>query len=136
MVALDRNGWDAPTPTVAQTDRLRSVDEFYCPFRVEDGWASAEDDIMGPGEGIWVDRDTLEPTFDLGDWEIVCGYSCDHTWIMHESQFVGGALAADLLANDGIYCLVTVDVEPEDWEHVDEDTCTGWAVLVYTGGPQ
>ena len=128
MTTLDRTGWDAPTPTDAQSDRLREVTEFFCPFRIEGGWASVENDVMGPPEGIWVDRDTLDPLDNLGEWDIIGGYSFGNGWIMHPSQVLGGALEADILANDGTYCLVTVDAEPGDWDEV-QDTCVGWALL-------
>lgn len=130
MTSLEITGWDAPTPTVAQTDRLDKMVEFYVPFTVVDGFPFLAG-IHGP-EGITVDRDTLEPLNLDSEWEIIGGYSADHSWIMHESQFIGGALAADLLANPGTYVVTTVDVEP-DPDDEDEDTCAGWAILQWQG---
>jgi hypothetical protein len=134
MTALEITGRDAPTPTVGQADRLRSVVEFNCPFTVINWFPFRAEGIYGP-EGVTVDRDTLEPLDLDSEWEIIGGYSADHSWIMHESQFIGGALAADLLANPGTYVVTTVDVET-DPEDEDEDTCAGWAILKWQGGDE
>ena len=131
MTSLEITGWDAPTPTTEQATRLGRVADFYCPFTVVDKFPFRAEGIYGP-DGVTVDRDTLEPLNLDSEWEIIGGYSADHSWIMHESQFIGGSLAADLLANPGTYVLTPVDVEP-DPDDEDEDTCAGWAILRWQG---
>ena len=127
MVALNRADF---LTTWEKAEAVRAAADMGCPFTIADGMVLVAEGETPPFESIWVDRDTLDPLDNLGEWEIVGGYSCDHGWIMHPSQDIEGILAADILATDGTYVTMVVDTEPVDWDNWDPiDTWVGWALL-------
>lgn len=68
---------------------------------------------------------------DAEGWEPMRGYTGQHgagtdAWFMHPSEFIGGALARDILADPGIYAAVVIyPIGPDD----DETEPTEWAVI-------
>lgn len=106
--------------------------------------------IMEMDHPVWVDhdgrvRDVAFPVyapecFDDGeggidtcgdtDWTALTGYSGQDRYsgpIMHPSEYIGGALAEDILAEPGVYVAVVVD-DPDTGEEP-----SGWAVMRYCG---
>lgn len=73
-------------------------------------------------------------------WEPIRGYSGQYfptaegrakNFIMHNSEFIGGRLADDILSRPGIYVVVvaTWDPDEEDDDDDGETLIEGWAVL-------
>lgn len=69
-----------------------------------------------------------------GGWEwefFTYGYTGQDRYrgpIMHNSEFIGGRLERDILANPGIYVAVAAYWSPEG-DDENESTIEGWAVL-------
>lgn len=62
-------------------------------------------------------------------WTLLNGYSGQHGYsgpTMHASEYIGGRLAADILATPGYY--VSVISHDSDAEYVDEGDVAGWAI--------
>lgn len=49
--------------------------------------------------------------------------------VMHASEFIGGGLARDILAEPGIYVVTSVEVLPEDDDDDENPEPAGWIVL-------
>lgn len=124
--------------------------EFDCPFIVgaqDDGETIIEDDpdTYAPCVIDYIDRDGSsigEMDVDDSAWEPVSGYSGQHGYRgpeMHASEFLGGGMARDVLADTGaVYVIVAVTNLPE-WEATDEETEdvrnseSGWVLLKLKG---
>lgn len=64
-------------------------------------------------------------------WDFIDGYSGQDRYagpIMHDSEYLGGQMARDVLANPGIYCLVPAYYDDED--NAGETFIEGWALLI------
>lgn len=64
-----------------------------------------------------------------GDWELLRGFTGQHLYhgaIMHQSEYIGGALEDHIRQNAGYYVAVIVDVLPN--LDADEPDNAGWAV--------
>lgn len=64
------------------------------------------------------------------DWVLLDGYSGQHGYsgpMMHASEFIGGRMASDILADPGVY-VALVDYRSDGGEP------TEWAVARWTGG--
>ena len=64
------------------------------------------------------------------------GYSGQDSYsgpIMHNSEYIGGRLASDLLASPGIYAAVLAHWTPEPYRGEDYDDVEGWAIVRYDG---
>lgn len=76
----------------------------------------------------------IDSEIDSDDWEFFSnGYTGQHGYngpIMHDSEYIGGMLAEDILNEPGIYVAV-VSAYIDDSE--DGITFEGWAVLRYVG---
>ncbi len=62
-------------------------------------------------------------------WDLIAGYSGQDRYkgpVFHQSEFIGGGLADDILATPGQYVALVVDVWPADDE--SESESAGWAV--------
>lgn len=106
-------------------DALNSVMEFDHVIRVhEDGSVTDEPNIFAP-ELLAFEGGELE---DLGSWELLDGYSGQHGYsgpIMHNSEYIGGGMADDILSTPGVYvALVCTWLDTPE----DEDNIEGWAV--------
>ena len=80
----------------------------------------------------------LDEELDDKDWEFFTyGYTGQYSYIgpiMHNSEFIGGRLERDLLANPGIYVVVAAYWMPDEDDDEDEGTVIeGWAVCRYVG---
>lgn len=72
---------------------------------------------------------------DDSRWEFFStGYTGQYGYrgpIMHNSEFIGGRLAEDILAAPGIYCAVVAYWSAGEGE--DHDTIEGWAIVRLKG---
>lgn len=109
---------------------LNETMSFDHVIRVRDG--VVED--MNPGSPGYVYAPELywgggEPDLTPQNWTLLTGYSGQYRYsgpIMHESEFIGGQLEQDILAQDGYYvAVVCYDLDLEDGE---DDKIAGWAV--------
>lgn len=108
---------------------LDDVMEFDHPVTVKDGKVvDAPANVYAPEltwyEGDYDDSD-LESQANNSGWELLRGYTGQDGYngpIMHASEFIGGGLEKDILAEDGTYVAVSVESENRDDEPV------GWAV--------
>lgn len=106
---------------------LNKIAEFDHAFRVlEDGTVESIDNVFAP---------TLcdDEIVDSWRWELVDGYSGQHGYggpIMHDSEFLGGGMAIDVLMTPGIYvCLVSRYTTDPNGEPCDDEPYTeGWAL--------
>lgn len=81
-------------------------------------------------------HERIPPTAPDG-WEFIDGYSGQEGYsgpVMHHSEYVGGAMERDILAEPGVYTAVVVDCLTDDDypDGVPEDVeiePAGWAVL-------
>lgn len=120
------------TPLSQIRDELRSDPyavchraEFDHPFRITD--TDFEDGLPD----VWA-PDLYEGELDSEGWEFVNGYSGQYLYsgpIMHNSEFLGGCMAQDVLDTPGVYVCVVSYYEPEDDEPDGELYAEGWALL-------
>jgi len=111
-------------------DTLSPAVEFDHPFRVL-------------GRGIITNRTEfyapemiLDEEIQGSGWEFVNGYSGQDRYsgpIMHNSEYLGGGMARDVLASPGVYVLMVAHWTPEDGEREDDPDgpydWEGWALL-------
>lgn len=119
----------------ATPETLSSLVEFDAPFEVtEDGQVIPH---LPHSEALYA-PDVYDGEL-LGDkWKPVCGYSGQYgtkrgDFIMHNSEYLGGGMARDVLASPGVYCLVIARWEAEEGEEDEGPIDEGW-VLVKTAG--
>ena len=112
------------TPRIVTEDDLNDVMELDHVIRVHaDGTVSDVDDFHAPelSEGELLDR----------RWEFFStGYTGQYGYsgpIMHDSEYIGGGLARDILATPGVY--VAVACYYADEEEDGETYVEGWAVV-------
>lgn len=140
-------------------ETLNSAVEFDSPFTIghtdDAGLTTIEraDNVYAPEVYLYVDSDlnaVHEEQIDLKDWneatdwEAVNGYSGQHGYsgpTMHASEFLGGSMARDVLADKGAtYVVVTVEcipnweIDPEDDNDLElessiRDNPAGWMLL-------
>lgn len=126
----------APSGHTATLNDLLALDAY--PIRVNaDGTIDDHAAVTPPDVYAAVDTNgSYTPTaerdaardLDRDGWEPMRGYTGQHgagrgSWLMHASEFVGGRLAADILAEPGVYAAVTItpltpdetDAEPTEW---------------------
>lgn len=121
---------------------LNDIMEFDHPVRVEADHTvtSGVPGVYAPESYIDVDEDGqvtdgaeaawLESLRDAG-WEPMNGYSGQYGYagpVMHPSEFIGGRLETDILAEPGVYVVVSVECLGPD-EDSDPEEPAGWAVL-------
>lgn len=112
------------TGMVVTPGELSALMDFDHVIRVHpDGTVSEPDGIYAPG--------LYDDEMDTADarWKLMDGYSGQDRYsgpIMHESEFIGGRMAADVLANPGLYVALVGYWTPEDED--DEDNLEGWAI--------
>lgn len=85
----------------------------------------------GPG-GIYAPT-LLDERLDDSRWTLITyGYTGQYGYrgpVMHDSEFIGGKLAADILAEPGVYVAVVAHWSPEHGDDDStEDIVEGWAV--------
>lgn len=110
-------------------DNLNALMEFDHVIEVHaDGTVTEPTAIWAP-EVSMVRSDPRNPQISSRQgWELLNGYSGQFTYsgpIMHDSEYIGGKMADDILAEPGVYVAVVVsDDDAED----EEDRDAGWAV--------
>lgn len=111
-------GLDASPIEVHEDGTVTRVSDVYTPEVVidtdEDGQITAEHE------------DGMVEYVRTQGWEMLSGYTSQYGYrgpIMHVSEYIGGDLARDILAEPGIY--TTAEVTTAD----DDDQPTGWVVL-------
>lgn len=106
-------------------ENLNNVMEFDHVVRVnDDGTVAYEKDVYAPT--------LLDDELDSSAWEFfTTGYSIQYKYsgpIMHPSEYIGGILAEDILANPGVYVSVIAYCSPDENEE-DGDDVSGWAIV-------
>lgn len=105
---------------IMEFDHVIRVDEIG---RVFDG----PDNIHAPG--------LMDDELDSDQWEFFShGYTGQYGYngpVMHNSEYIGGKLARDILTTPGIYAAVVADWSPDESEGQtwDDDRYEGWAVV-------
>lgn len=99
--------------------------EFDHVIRVHaDGSVTDEPGTYAPE--VYMDSDLSTEVPD--GWVLLNGYSGQDSYsgpVMHASEFIGGGMESDILAEPGVYVAVVVTaLDAED----DEDNVAGWAV--------
>jgi hypothetical protein len=113
---------------------------IYAPEVYPDYAEKGHDHISGYPFGY--DYETGKPKRGA-EWSLMRGYTgqhgCADSAHMHNSEFIGGRMERDILANPGLYVAVTLDwpcdtyygcdgPDPETGESCDMDHVEGWAV--------
>lgn len=102
-----------------ETGRMQALDDIMGltdpPVRVNPDGTLTETDDRAPesfaSDGSDDETDIIEPAKRAG-WDVLTGYSGQHTYngpVMHASEYIGGGLARDILAEPGVYAVATVD---------------------------
>lgn len=106
---------------------LNKLMEFDHPIRVHaDGTVSEPKGFYAPN--------LMDDEIDSSQWSFFTdGYSGQSGYsgpIMHNSEFIGGSLARDVLATPGIYVAIVANWSSDDDDSSDtEDTSEGWAIV-------
>lgn len=105
---------------------LNSLMEFDHVIRVH------EDGTITEPQGFWAPN-LLDSELDDKGWTLFThGYSGQYNYsgpVMHNSEFIGGDLAKDIISQPGLYVAVVANHTCEDHEEeCDCDTQEGWAV--------
>lgn len=124
--------------TVSALDQYKALRrvEFDCPFRVGVSGTLHPD----PMTSVHAPEVYHSPEHDVEvmseEWETFSdGYTGQHSYsgpVMHQSEFLGGRLADDILTTPGVYVVTAVEVLPEDaleGEDPDDPFPAGWIVL-------
>lgn len=113
------------------TDNLNAVMGFDHPIQVH-----ADGTVTDNLDGIYAPNLTDE-TLDDDKWSLFThGYTGAHGYngpVMHNSEYIGGRLARDILATPGIYVAVVAYWTRDDDADTDADTdadnnVEGWAI--------
>lgn len=114
----------------ALADDLDKVMEFDHVIRVH------EDGTVSEPDGFWAPN-LLDYELDTKGWTLFThGYSGQWNYsgpVMHDSEYIGGDLATDILSNPGLYvavvCYHTCECDGEDHHEEECETTTeGWAI--------
>ena len=113
---------------------LRSLMDFDHVVRVLDGVATDDNvphhapetivDVDADGQILAEHEADLLADVKAAGWTLLDGYSGQYLYsgpIMHPSEYIGGRLADDILAEDGFYVSVVVRT-------TDDDEDAGWAI--------
>lgn len=109
---------------------LNAIMEFDHPVRVDtDGTVTDTglDDVHAPT--------LLDQELDSDKWEFFTwGYTGQYGTngpIMHNSEYIGGRLAKDILSTPGVYVAIVADWSPDEsaGETWDDDRIEGWAIV-------
>lgn len=97
--------------------------EFYTTFTVLEGGHYEETGDYAPTVCHVPEHDVI---VDSSEWEPLTGYTGQYGYngaVLHESEYLGGGLLEDILADvGGTYVLVPV-------EDLDDSELVGWTVL-------
>jgi hypothetical protein len=112
---------------------LNDLMEFDHVVRVHpDGTVTDAEGIYAPS--LW------EGELDDDAWTLMNGYSGQDRYsgpVMHNSEFIGGQMAEDILATPGLYVAVVCywDDDDDDDDDDAETIVEGWAVAYIEGCP-
>lgn len=110
-------------PRTVTPDRLNEFMDFDCVIEVlPDGQVKYRPDLDGPS----LRNGEIEGSHD--GWDLMGGYSGQDRYsgpIMHNSEFIGGGMARDILEKPGLYVSLVCYWDRED---EDSDNVEGWAV--------
>ena len=102
---------------------LNDMMEFDHVIRVdENGNVTDEYGIYGPS--------LFDDELDSSEWSLLDGYSGQDGYsgpIMHNSEFIGGQMERDILAQPGLYVVVVAYWSEDDYGSTEDDI-EGWAV--------
>lgn len=105
--------------------------EFDHVIRVrKDGWATLIEDepgVYAPEVHYQGDGSDDDDLWVSSGWELLNGYSGQYGYrgpVMHSSEFIGGRMELDILAEPGVYVSVVVTCDDAG----DGDDVAGWAV--------
>lgn len=111
--------------------RLNDVMDFDHVIEVrEDG------SVTDAEAGIYAPTVTDERCDD-DRWALLAGFTGQHGYrgpIMHNSEFIGGALADAILTVPGIYVAVVAHWSPDNYDDGVPDTDEGWCVARWDAG--
>lgn len=99
--------------------------DFDHPFRV------LADGTIGEAPGVYAPDLLNEELSPSGVWEMLNGYSGQDSYsgpIMHNSEYIGGQLERDILAQPGVYVLVAAYWDREEDDDREEMLIEGWAI--------
>jgi hypothetical protein len=105
-------------------ENLSNVMEFDHVIEVHD-----DGHVTDAPDGIYAPS-LLDGDLDSGEWTLMKGYSGQHGYsgpVMHNSEFIGGRMADDILSQPGFYVAIAsywTNDDPEDGDNSIE----GWAV--------
>lgn len=96
-------------------------------------------EVLGDGTvtdttGVWA-PEMWDDKLDSTDWQLMHGYSGQWGYsgpTMHPSEYIGGGLARDILAEPGVYVAILSYDDCECDCECDCDTVSGWAVARLT----
>jgi len=86
-----------------------------------------EDGTISEPEGFWAPEFYDSRCFDKS-WTMLTGYSGQYSYsgpVMHDSEYIGGGLAEDMLDRPGVYVAVT---HTYSGESEGEDVQEGWGI--------
>jgi hypothetical protein len=132
----------------ATAEDLQRIAEFDHPFTVHADGSLSDDGVDGVYAPDVFHDDAADITIDgaagtrANGWEALTGYTGQWSYngaVMHASEYLGGGLARDILAEPGVYVVVVVNVHPGDDDpdgEFDPDDGdgelpepAGWAIL-------
>lgn len=126
---------------IVTAENLNDVMEFDHVIRVHpDGTVTDVDRYEASYFAPGVMFDDVHPDGDLrkvshpDGWTFLIGYSGQEGYsgpVMHSSEFIGGGLARDILAEPGDYVAVVIDAMSDDDDPDGEPIPDGWGVLRY-----
>jgi hypothetical protein len=116
---MDSGVSQAMTPSGTTVDNLNDVMEFEHVIQVHpDGTITDAQSVDAPD--LYDGELHYRP--DRPPWTLMKGYSGQHGYagpLMHQSEYIGGGLARDILAQPGYYVAVinrnSDDEEPTEW---------------------
>jgi hypothetical protein len=136
MAVMGLSDWSRHVITQPVTrDNLNAIMSFDHPIRVHD------DGTVTDGlDGIYAPT-LCDDELDDSQWEFFStGYTGQYGYrgpIMHNSEFIGGRLADDILSTPGVYAAVVADwscgEDSDDCEDSGCDHAEGWAVVRLIG---
>jgi hypothetical protein len=89
-------------------------------------------DVDADGQLLTLDGADLRDQATRQGWELLDGYSGQYGYggpIMHPSEYVGGDLERDILAEPGVYVVTTVAcLGPDESDDQDGPDIAGWVV--------
>lgn len=90
-----------------------------------------EDGTVTDGPTSLYAPDLFDGELDSDKWEMMNGYSGQDSYagpVMHDSEFIGGGMARDILGTPGTYVAVVGCWSPDEDDEDDEYAIEGWAV--------